>query len=189
MQKFDEEKAKKAITLLLESFGENLNREGLRKTPGRVASFYKEALSGNAIEPLKFASSCYENENHEEIVMVKDIPFYSICEHHLLPFFGKASVAYIPKKNRIIGISNIVSLLEVFTNRLQLQERLTKQTADTIMKAVKPRGVMVVIEAEHLCMTMRGVKKFGTKVLTSAMRGAFLKDARTRSEVISLLKN
>jgi GTP cyclohydrolase I len=184
---FDEKKAQKAIRLLLESFGEDLNREGIRRTPERVAEFYKEALSGNEVDPLGLVPVHYATEEHEEIILVKDIPFYSLCEHHLLPFFGKACVAYMPRKDKIVGVSKLVRLLEVFANRLQLQERLTKQVADTIMKSIDPHGVMVVIEAEHLCMTMRGVKKPGTKMLTSAMRGIFLKDVRTRSEAMSLL--
>ena len=185
---FDEEKAKKAVRLLLEAFGEDTGREGIRRTPERVAEFYKEALSGNSVDPLKIASVHYATEDHEEIVLVKDISFHSLCEHHLLPFFGKAHVAYIPKKDKIIGVSKLIRLVEVFANRLQLQERLTKQVADTIMKSVMPHGVMVVLEAEHLCMTMRGVKKPGSKMITSAMRGIFLKDVRTRAEALSLLR-
>jgi GTP cyclohydrolase I len=184
---FDEKKAKKAVSLLLESFGEDLNREGIKRTPERVAQFYKETLSGYSCDPLETASARYETEDHEEIVLVKDVAFYSLCEHHLLPFFGKAHIAYIPKKDAILGVSKLIRLVEVFANRLQLQERLTKQIADTVMKSVKPRGVMVVLEAEHLCMTMRGVKKPGSKMMTSAMRGIFLKDVRTRSEALSLL--
>jgi GTP cyclohydrolase I len=134
-------------------------------------------------------SASYTKENHEEIVLVKDIPFYSICEHHLVPFFGKAHIAYIPKKDKIIGISKLIKLFEVFANRLQIQERLTKQTADALLKIAQPRGVAIIVEAEHLCMTMRGVKKPGSKVLTSAMRGVFLKDSRTRAEALSLLKS
>ncbi|MCA6070797.1 MAG: GTP cyclohydrolase I FolE [Endomicrobium sp.] len=186
---FDEKKAQLAIKLLLESFGEDLSREGINRTPERVSEFYKEALSGNAVDPLELVSAHYTTEDHEEIVLVKDISFYSLCEHHLLPFFGKAHVAYIPKKDKVIGVSKLVRLFEVFANRLQLQERLTKQIVDTIMRSVEPHGVMVVIEAEHLCMTMRGVKKPGSKMITSAMRGTFLKDVRTRGEVMSLLKN
>ncbi len=185
---FDEKKVRHAVKLLLESFGEDLNREGIRRTPERVAEFYKEALSGNAVDPMKLIPVHYATEDHEEIVLVKDIPFYSLCEHHLLPFFGKAHIAYIPKKDRIVGVSKLIRLVEVFTNRLQLQERLTKQVADTVMKSVKPHGVMVVLEAEHLCMTMRGVKKPGSAMITSAMRGIFLKDVRTRSEAMSLLR-
>ncbi len=185
---FDEQKAQRAVKLLLESFGEDLSREGIRRTPERVAEFYREALSGNEIDPLKFVPVHYATEDHEEIVLVKDIAFYSLCEHHLLPFFGRTHIAYIPKKDRIIGVSKLIKLVEIFANRLQLQERITKQLADTVMKFVKPHGVMVVVEAEHLCVTMRGVKKTGSKMVTSAMRGIFLKDVRTRSEVMSLLR-
>jgi GTP cyclohydrolase I len=188
MLNFNEKKAQEAVRLLLESFGEDLNREGIRHTPERVASFYKEALSGNMIDPLKFIPVHYTTEDYEEIVLVKDITFYSICEHHLLPFFGRAHVAYIPQKDRMVGVSKLVKLVEIFTNRLQLQERLTTQVADTVMQSIKPHGIVVIIEAEHLCMTMRGIKKPGSKILTSAMRGIFLKDIRTRSEVMSLLK-
>ncbi|MDR3112527.1 MAG: GTP cyclohydrolase I FolE [Elusimicrobiota bacterium] len=186
---FDEKKATQAIKLLLEAFGEDLDREGLKSTPSRVAQFFKEALAGYSTDPLEFARNHYSTEKHEEIVLLKDISFYSLCEHHLLPFFGKAHIAYIPKKDKIIGISKLVKLLEIFAARLQLQERLTKQIADTLVEAVSPRGVMVIIEAEHLCMTMRGAKKPGSKMATSAVRGIFLKDIRTRLEVMSLLKN
>jgi GTP cyclohydrolase I len=184
---FDEKKAQKAIRLLLESFGEDLDREGLSCTPKRVSEFYREALSGNEVDPSDLVTVHYATEEHEEIILVKDIPFYSLCEHHLLPFFGKACVAYMPQKDKIVGVSKLVRLVEVFANRLQLQERLTKQIAGTIMKSIEPHGVMVVIEAEHLCMTMRGIKKPGAKMLTSAMRGIFLKDVRTRSEAMFLL--
>jgi GTP cyclohydrolase I len=186
---FDKKKAQKAIRLLLESFGEDLEREGLSRTPERVAEFYKEALLGNEVDPLGLVISPihYTAEAHEELILVKDIQFYSLCEHHLLPFFGKACVAYMPQKDKIVGVSKLVRLVEVFANRLQLQESLTKQIADTIMKSIEPHGVIVVIEAEHLCTTMRGVKKHGAKMLTSAMMGIFLKDARARSEVMSLL--
>jgi GTP cyclohydrolase I len=186
---FDEKKAQRAIKLLLESFGEDLSREGINRTPERVSEFYKEALSGNAVDPLKLVSAHYTTEYREEIILVKDISFYSLCEHHLLPFFGKAHIAYSPRKDKVIGVSKLVRLFEVFANRLQLQERLTKQIVDAIMRLVEPHGVMVVIEAEHLCMTMRGVKKPGSKMITSAMRGTFLKDVRTRAEVMSLLKD
>lgn len=181
-------KAQKAVKLLLESFGEDINREGLKDTPKRVARFYEEALAGVKSTPKDVLTVYYEKENHEEIVLVKDIPFYSLCEHHLLPFFGKAHVAYIPKKDRLLGLSKLARLVELYSKRLQLQERITKQIADTIMEVAKPYGAMVILEAEHLCMTMRGVKKPGAKMVTSAMRGIFLKDARTRSEALALIK-
>jgi GTP cyclohydrolase I len=185
---FDEQKAQKAIKLLLESFGENLNREGIKRTPERVAKFYKKALSGNAVNPLEFVPILYTTEDFEEIVLVKDICFYSICEHHLLPFFGKIHMAYVPNKNKIIGVSKLIKLIEIFSSRLQIQERFTKQVVDIVMELVKPCGVMMVVEAEHLCVTMSGVKKLGSKLITSAMRGIFLKDVRTRSAALSLLR-
>lgn len=184
----DKKKLKKAVTLMLEAMGEDTGREGLRDTPRRVADFYEETLAGFNTDPKKILTVYYEKENHEEIVLVKDIPFYSLCEHHLLPFFGVAHVAYIPRKDRLLGISKLVRVVEAFSRRLQLQERLSKQIVDTIMEVAKPHGAMVVVEAEHLCMTMRGVKKPGAKMITSAIRGVFLNDARTRSEAMSLIK-
>ncbi|MBN1622531.1 MAG: GTP cyclohydrolase I FolE [Endomicrobiales bacterium] len=184
----DKKKVEHAVSEMLKALGEDVKREGLKDTPRRVAEFYMEALGGMRINPRDVLSVYYEKEDHEEIVLVKDIPFYSLCEHHLLPFFGKVHVAYIPKKDRLLGVSKLVRVVEVFTKRLQLQERLAKQITDTIMEVAKPYGAMVVIEAEHLCMTMRGVKKPGSKMITSAMRGTFLKDARTRSEALSLIK-
>lgn len=184
----DKKKLEKAVRMMLEAMGENPEREGLKCTPGRVADFYEEALSGHNVNPKEILGVYYEKENHEEIVLVKDIALYSLCEHHLLPFFGKVHVAYIPKHDKILGISKLVRVVDMFSHRLQLQERLTKQIADTIMSEAKPYGAMVVVEAEHLCMTMRGVKKPGAKMVTSAMRGVFLRDARTRSEALSLIK-
>ncbi len=174
--------------MILEAVGEDPGREGLKRTPCRVAEFYEEALAGYSVDPLKALTVYYQTEQHEEIVLVKDITIFSMCEHHLLPFYGKIHVAYIPKKDRILGVSKLVRLVESYSQRLQLQERLTKQIADAIMKVARPYGAMVVLEAEHLCMTMRGVKKPGAKMVTSAMRGIFLKDARTRSEAMALLK-
>jgi GTP cyclohydrolase I len=184
----DKKKLEKAVRSMLEAFGEDPDREGLKHTPRRVAEFYEEVLAGQKVDPKEALTVYYEKENHEEIVLVKDIPFYSLCEHHLVPFFGKAHVAYIPKKDKLLGVSKLVRLVDIFSCRLQLQERMSKQIADSIMAAAKPYGVMVVIEADHLCMTMRGVKKPGAKMVTSAMRGIFLKDARTRAEALSLIK-
>src|SRR3989339_417462 len=184
----DTKKIEKAVRMILEAAGEDPSREGLKNTPKRVAEFYQEALSGLKIKPRDILTVYYEQENHEEIVLVKDIPIYSLCEHHLLPFFGKVHVAYIPKKSRILGVSKLVRVVEMFSHRLQLQERLTKQIADTITERAKPYGAMVIVECEHLCMTMRGVKKQGAKMVTSAMRGIFLRDARTRAEALSLIK-
>ena len=178
----------KAVAMMLDGFGQDISREGIKRTPERVATFYEEFLSGYKEDIDNLIPVYYQTEDYEEIVIVKDISFYSMCEHHLLPFFGKIHIAYLPKKDRIVGISKLVRVVDAFTHRLQLQERLAKQIADTIMKAAKPNGAMVVIEAEHLCMTMRGVKKSDSKMVTSAMRGIFLKDARTREEALSLLK-
>ena len=187
-RKFDKQKFQKAVSMMLEAFGEDTKREGIKRTPERVAEFYEEFFTGYNEDIDNLISVHYQTENYEEIVIVKDIQLYSMCEHHLLPFSGKVHIAYLPKKGRIVGVSKLVRVVEAFAHRLQLQERLSEQIADTIMKTVQPRGAMVVIEAEHLCMTMRGVRKPGAKMITSAMRGIFLKDARTRSEALSLLK-
>jgi GTP cyclohydrolase I len=184
----DTKKAAQAVKMLLEAMGEDPGREGLKCTPQRVAEFYAEALAGMTADPSDILKVYYEQEEHEEIVLVKNISLYSLCEHHLLPFFGTVSVAYIPNRDRLLGISKLVRVVDLFAQRLQVQERLTKQIADTIMKVAKPHGAMVVIEAEHLCMTMRGVKKPGARMVTSAMRGVFLRDARTRSEAMALIR-
>ncbi|MCR4663440.1 MAG: GTP cyclohydrolase I FolE [Endomicrobiaceae bacterium] len=185
---FDKQKFQKAVSMMLEAFGEDTKREGIKRTPERVAEFYEEFFTGYNEDIDNLISVHYQTEEYEEIVIVKDIQLYSMCEHHLLPFSGKVHIAYLPKKGRIVGVSKLVRVVEAFAHRLQLQERLSEQIADTIMKTVQPRGAMVVIEAEHLCMTMRGVRKPGAKMITSAMRGIFLKDARTRAEALSLLK-
>jgi GTP cyclohydrolase I len=185
---FNKQKFQKAVSMMLEAFGEDTKREGIKRTPERVAEFYEEFFDGYNEDIENIISVHYQTEEYEEIVIVKDIQLYSMCEHHLLPFSGKVHIAYLPKKGRIVGVSKLVRVVEAFAHRLQLQERLSEQIADTIMKTVQPKGAMVVIEAEHLCMTMRGVRKPGAKMITSAMRGIFLKDARTRSEALSLLK-
>ncbi|MEN3013552.1 MAG: GTP cyclohydrolase I FolE [Endomicrobiia bacterium] len=187
MKKIDKQKIEKAVKDILTAIGENPDREGLKDTPKRVAKFYEEALSGYWQNPEDVLTIYYETEEHEEVVLEKNIPFYSICEHHLLPFFGKIHIAYIPHKKRLLGISKLARLVEVFSKRLQLQERLTKHIAEAIMQKAKPLGVMVVCEAEHLCLSMRGVKKPGHKVVTSCMRGIFLKDLRARMEVLQLI--
>ena len=184
----DKKKIEKAVEMILEAIGEDPSREGLKRTPQRVAEMFEEVLSGYAQVPAKELRVHYEKENYEEIVLVRDIPLYSICEHHMLPFFGKAHVAYMPHKDRVAGLSKIVRAVEALARRLQVQERLTKQIADTIMEAIAPQGVLVVIEAEHFCMTMRGIRKAGSRVMTSAMRGIFLKDARTRNEAMALIR-
>ena len=183
----DKKKIERAVRMILEAIGEEPSREGLKRTPQRVAEMYEEILAGYSETPAKELKIHYEKENYEEIVLVRDIPLYSMCEHHMLPFFGRAHVAYMPHKDRVAGLSKIVRAVEILACRLQVQERLTKQIADTIMEALSPQGVLVVIEAEHFCMTMRGIKKPGSMVMTSAMRGIFLKDARTRNEAMALI--
>ncbi len=180
------EKIEKAVKQILEGIGENVNRKGLKETPRRVAKMLEEILSGYKQDPKKILGKVFYEE-FNELVLVKDIPFYSLCEHHILPFFGKAHIAYIPDGKKVVGISKFARLVDVFTKRLQLQERMTNQIADTIMETLTPQGAMVVIEAEHLCMIMRGVKKPGSKIVTSAMRGIFLKDLRTRAEALNLI--
>lgn len=173
-------------SVLLE-LGENPSREGLRKTPGRVARSLRFLTNGYRQEVSDILSDAVFAEEHDEMVTVKEIALYSLCEHHLLPFFGKCHVAYVPKK-KIIGISKIARLVEIFSRRLQVQERLTKQIAETLQKSLDPLGVAVVIEAEHLCMQMRGVQKQGTKVVTSAMLGAFRTKQATREEFMNLIQ-
>ncbi len=182
----DKKKIKKAIKMILEAIGEDVKREGLRETPERVASMYEEIFAGIKQKPSDFIK-LFETEEHEEMIMLRDIPFYSVCEHHLLPFLGKAHIAYIPKKNKLLGLSKLARVVEMYAKRPQLQERLTSQVADTLMKAVNPLGVLVVVEAEHLCMTMRGVKKPGSKMVTSAVRGIFRKNMSTRQEALDLI--
>ncbi|MDI6641183.1 MAG: GTP cyclohydrolase I FolE [Elusimicrobiota bacterium] len=188
-KQIDKEKIKNAIREVLIAIGEDPNREGLRDTPERVSEFYADAFSGYFKIPEDILTIYFEQEQHDELVLVKDIPFYSMCEHHLLPFFGKVHIAYIPHKKRLLGISKLARLIDMFSKRLQLQERLTKHIADSIMKFAKPLGAMVIVEAEHLCLSMRGVKKPNTIIATSAVRGIFLKDAKTRSETLALIKS
>lgn len=182
----DKEKIKKGVALILEGIGENPSRSGLKKTPDRVADMYEEIFSGistpteNLLKPI-------EGETHDEMVLIKDIPFYSVCEHHLLPFIGRAHIAYIPSGN-IVGLSGLAKALEHFAKRPQVQERLTSQLADMIMEKLKPKGAMVIIDAEHLCMSMRGIKKPGSKTVTSAVRGMFKTRQSTREELLELIK-
>src|SRR3989339_1219368 len=177
----------KAIKEILAAIGEDVNRAGLRETPQRVADMYEELFAGLHYDPAK-ELTIFKQGEHEEMVMVKDIPFFSICEHHLVPFAGKAHVVYIPTRGNITGLSKLIRVVEGFAKRPQVQERLTGQIADSLMNKLKPRGVLVVIEAEHLCMSMRGVKKPGTKAVTSAVRGVFCQDAKARAEALSLIK-
>ncbi len=175
-----------AMKNMLISRGEDPDREGLRETPQRVARMYAEIFGGLAIDPGSVVSTVFDDENHEELVLVKDIPFYSMCEHHFLPFHGAAHVAYLPQ-GRLTGLSKLARLVEAYAKRPQLQERLTTQIADTLMKALDPHGVLVVVQAEHLCMSMRGVKKPGSLTVTSAVRGTFCDRDATRSEAFSLI--
>lgn len=183
----DTAKIEQGIRLILEGVGEDPNREGLCETPARVARMYEEVFAGLAQDPAEHFQTTFD-EHHEEMVLVRDIPFYSMCEHHLVPFFGMAHVAYIPAVDgRICGLSKLARLVDVFAKRPQVQERLTSQIADTLIEQLHPQGVIVVLEAEHLCMSMRGVKKAGAKTTTSAVRGAFERSAATRTEALSLI--
>ncbi len=175
-----------AVREILFAIGEDPGREGLLETPHRVARMYAEVFAGLSRDPLQEIKTFHEAD-HDEMVMVGDIPFYSMCEHHLVPFFGKAHVVYIPKEGRILGLSKVARVVDTLARRPQLQERMTSRIADILMEAVEPRGVAVIVEAEHLCMTMRGIKKPGSHTVTSALRGICRSDARTRSEVLSLL--
>ena len=183
----DHRKIEKGIRLIIEGIGEDPDRPGLKNTPQRVAEMYAEIFSGIAADTGEVLKPM-AGENHDEMVMIRDIPFYSVCEHHLLPFFGKAHIAYIPGAGKIVGISSLAKALEVFAKRPQVQERLTTQFADFIVGRLKPKGAMVVIDAEHLCMSMRGVKKPGSRVVTSAVRGIFRTKESTRMEMLELLK-
>ena len=178
---------KKAVREILEAIGEDPDREGLRDTPDRIARMLKEIFSGINKDPREELNRVF-NEDHEEMVIVKDIPFYSMCEHHLLPFHGKAHVVYLPKKGRIVGLSKLARVVEIIARRPQLQERLTSEIADIIFNTLKPHGVVVVIEAVHLCMTMRGISKPGSLAVTSAVRGLFKKDVAARAEALTLIK-
>lgn len=185
--KVDKEKIKKAVRDILEAIGENPNREGLKETPDRVARMYEEIFCGLFQDPREHLKVTFPEESHEEMVIVKDIQFYSCCEHHLVPFFGKAHIVYIPKEGRLTGLSKLARVVETIAKKPQLQERIAKDTADIIMEELRPYGVMVVIEAEHMCMTMRGVKKPGSKTVTSAVRGIFEKDVAARTEAMNLI--
>jgi GTP cyclohydrolase I len=181
----DKKKIEQGVRLILEAVGADLKKKDIAATPARVAEMYGEILSGqfkNAEDELEVILE----QKHDEIILLKGIPLYSMCEHHMLPFIGRAHVAYIPDK-RITGLSKIARVVDVLSKRLQVQERLTTEIADAIMKKLKPKGVMVVIEAEHLCMSMRGVKKAGTLTATSVVRGIFLTNSKTRQEALSLI--
>ncbi len=184
----DRSRIEQGVRLILEGIGEDTSREGLLDTPMRVANMYEEIFAGLDQDPAEHFAVTF-NEGHQEMVLIRDIPLYSVCEHHLVPFLGKAHVAYIPGKDgRICGLSKIARLVDVFAKRPQVQERLTSQIADTLVEQLDPQGVLVVIEAEHLCMSMRGVRKPGTVTTTSAVRGIFERKAATRAEAMSLIK-
>ncbi len=181
----DRKKIEKGARLILEGLGMDLKRKDIASTPKRVSNMYEEICSGMSKDPYKELEVILEQE-HDEIILLKDILIYSVCEHHLLPFVGRAHIAYIPNK-RITGLSKLARVAEVLSRRLQVQERLTTQIANVIMKKLHPKGVMVVVEAEHMCMSMRGVKKQGAVTTTSVVRGIFRKNSKTRQEALSLI--
>jgi GTP cyclohydrolase I len=180
-------RAEAAVRELLLAIGENPDRDGLKATPGRVARAYGEFFGGLHVDPDEVLQTTFD-ANHDELVLVKDIPLYSTCEHHLVPFHGSAAVGYIPGEDgRITGLSKLARLVDLYARRPQVQERLTTQIADALNKRLEPRGVIVVVQAEHLCMAMRGVRKPGSMTVTSAVRGIFKSDPRTRAEALSLV--
>lgn len=182
----DQDKIREGVKLLLEGIGEDITREGLLDTPDRIARMYEEVCGGYEQNPAEVLSKVFSVDN-SEMVMEKDITFYSMCEHHMMPFFGKAHIAYIPK-DKVVGISKLARTVEIYARRLQIQERMTGQIADAIMDCLEPSGVMVVLEAEHLCMTMRGVKKPGSKTLTVATRGVFEENESLKRQFYDMLK-
>lgn len=184
-RQIDTERIRKAVEEILLAIGEDLDREGVRKTPERVARMYAELLGGTFEDPSIHLQSVF-TEKYDEIVLLRDIPFYSVCEHHMLPFIGKAHVAYLPT-GKVLGVSKLARIVDSFAHRLQTQERLTGQIADFLMQNLKPLGVAVVLQASHSCMTIRGIRKPGSMMVTSALRGIFKRDARTRAEVLHLM--
>jgi GTP cyclohydrolase IA len=180
-------KIAEGVRLILEGIGEDTEREGLRRTPARVAEMYAELTAGMREDPSEHVTPL-PGDKHDEMVIVRDIHVASLCEHHLAPFVGRCHIAYIPKGGRILGLSKLARLAETFARRLQVQERLTSEIADTLYDGLKPVGVMVVIEAEHTCMSLRGVKKTGALTITSALRGGFRTDPRTRAEAMALIR-
>ncbi len=184
----DEAKVRAAVALIIKAIGEDPDREGLVDTPKRIAEMYAELFMGLGKDPREELKVGYE-EGHREMVIVRDIPFYSMCEHHLLPFYGTVHIGYIPNSDgRVVGLSKLARVVEIVASRPQIQERMTTQIADVIMDGLNPSGVAVVAQAEHLCMIMRGVKKPGSNIITSALRGAFRTKAETRTEFFSLLQ-
>lgn len=182
----DTDRIREAVRTILEAVGENPEREGLRDTPRRIADMYRDIFSGLGSDPANLLRVAFEEDEHDEMVILRAIPFYSVCEHHLLPFHGLAHVGYLPT-GRLVGVSKLARVVEAFAKRPQLQERLTGQIADCIMDTLQPLGVGVVVVAEHLCMTMRGVRKPGSSMVTSAMRGQFRRRPATRAEFLTLL--
>lgn len=183
----DNKRIEAAVREILYAIGEDPDREGLVGTPDRIARMYEEIFSGLTEDPGRHLDVYFQEDAHEELVLVKDIPFYSVCEHHLVPFFGKAHVAYIPKNGKLTGLSKLARVVDTIAKRPQLQERLTSTIADTIMDKLSPYGVIVVVEAEHMCMTMRGIKKSGSKTITSGVRGIFKTDSKSRAEAMALI--
>ena len=183
----DKERIQNAVREILIAVGEDPDREGLVETPKRVANMYEEIFAGLTEDPKQHIK-LFNEQSNDEMVIVKDIPFYSMCEHHLLPFFGMAHIGYIPSDNKIIGLSKLARIVNNFAKKPQVQERLTSDIADFLNDNLQPKGVAVIMEAEHMCMTMRGVKSAGAKTQTSALRGIMRTDAKTRAEVLSLLK-
>jgi len=184
----DKKKIQQAIRMILEAIGEDPRRKDLQETPLRVAEMCEEIFSGIKQDPARELEVILD-QRHEEIILLKGIPLYSVCEHHLLPFIGRAHIAYIPRQGRVTGLSKLARVVDVLSRRPQVQERLTTQIAEIIMAKLKPLGVMVVIEAEHLCMSMRGVRKPGTMTVTSAVRGIFKENVKTRNEALALIKS
>ena len=186
MQNVDLDKIEKAVSMILEAVGEDISREGLLDTPKRVAKMYAEVFSGLKEDPKEYFKTVF-HEGHEELVLVKDIPFYSMCEHHLVPFFGKAHIAYIPRDGVVTGLSKLARAVDAVAKRPQLQERITSTIADSMMDTLNPHGVFVMVEAEHMCMTMRGIKKPGATTVTAVARGVLETDPIKRSEVITYI--
>jgi GTP cyclohydrolase I len=186
---FDLQKVEEGVRLILEGIGEDTGRDGLKETPRRVAEMYREVFAGLHEDPDAVVDAVFD-VGHDEMIMVRDISFAAFCEHHLIPFTGKAHVAYVPNEDgRITGLSKLARLVDVLARRPQVQEKLTTQIADVLERTLKPRGVFVVLEAEHLCMSLRGVKKPGSETVTSAVRGVFRTDPRTRAEAMSLIRH
>jgi GTP cyclohydrolase I len=183
----DKEKIKEGVRLMLEGIGEDIDRPGIKDTPQRMADMFEDIFSGLST-PTGELLKPIEGENHDEMVMLKNIPFYSVCEHHLLPFFGKAHIAYVPSAGKIVGIGELARALDILARRPQVQERLSTQLVDMIMDRLKPKGAMVIIDAEHLCLSMRGIRKPGSRTVTSAVRGIFRSKQSTREEMLELIK-